>query len=60
MMDKKTVMKENNFEFFSSSLKEKMFLDWNSLLKFFLVENIFAKTRTNTFQVGNIVGIFFD
>jgi hypothetical protein len=29
-------------------------------LKFFFVENIFTETWTNTFQVGDIIGIFLD
>ena len=39
----------------------EMFFDGNILgLEFFFVENVFAKTCTNTFQVGDVIGIFLD
>ena len=39
----------------------EMFFDENILgLEFFFVENVFAKTCTNTFQVGDVIGIFLD
>ena len=39
----------------------EMFFDENILgLEFFFVENVFAETWSNTFQVGNVIGIFLD
>lgn len=38
-----------------------MFFDRNILvLKFFLVENVFAEACTNTFQIGDVIGVFLD